>query len=341
MTQNDYKNVWIFAQVNGWNLDNSAYELLAAARPLADALGEKVCAVLLGKNLPPFPERLIARGADIVYACDHEQLEHFTDDVGARLLADMIAQYKPNKFLFPATCLGRSLAARTAVLAHTGLTADATELSIHPQDGQLYATRPTYGGKLLATITCKTRPEMCTVCTGYYPVAREQQEHRGEIIHIPFDTRKYVPLAQILECIDKEQGYITCTDGDNADSSFNLSDAEIIVAGGRGVGSKAGFELLHRLAKRLGGVVGATRPAVDNGWAGENAQIGITGCTVKPKLYIACGISGQLHHTAGIAGNGVIVAINKDPNAPLMKTANYALTGDLYEIVPALLDALE
>jgi electron transfer flavoprotein alpha subunit len=253
----------------------------------------------------------------------------------------MIAQYKPNKFLFPATHLGRTLAARTAVLAQTGLTADATELTIHQQDGQLYATRPTYGGKLLATITCKTRPEMCTVRVGYYPVAREQKEHRGEIIQIPFDTQKYMPLAQFLEFFHQAKEPVCCADGNNAKNSFNLSEAEIIVAGGRGVGSKAGFELLHRLAQRLGGEVGATRPAADNGWADAEAQIGITGCTVRPKLYIACGISGQLHHTAGIAGNSVIVAINKDPDAPIMKTANYAIEGDLHEVIPALLDALK
>ena len=339
MTQSDYKNVWIFAQVNGWDLDGSSYELLAAARTLADALGVQVCAVLLGKNLPPFPQRLIARGADAVYVCDHEQLEHFTDDVGARVLADMIAQYKPDKFLFPATRLGRALAARTAVLVHTGLTADTTELTIN--EGQLYATRPTYGGKLLATITCKTRPEMCTVCTGYYPVAREQKDRRGEIIPVPFDAQRYTPLAQILDFIHRPQDPITCTEGEKAQDTINLADAEIIVAGGRGVGSKTGFDLLRRLAARLGGAVGATRPAVDNGWADAETQIGVTGKSVKPKLYIACGISGQLHHTAGIGSKSVIVAINKDPDAPIMKTANYALTGDLYEIIPALLDALK
>lgn len=336
MPINDYKNVWIFAQVNGWNLDQSAYGLLTAARALADQLGEKVCAVVLGKNLPPAPQKLIAHGADIVYTCDSEHLEHFTDDVGARVLADMIAQYKPNKFLFPATHLGRALAARTAVLAGTGLTAHATELSINKQDGQLYATRPTFGGNLLATITCVTRPEMCTLDSACYAFSPEQKEHRGEIVQFPFDAKKYTPLAKLAEFIYREQDPLLLQK-----SAANLANAQVIVAGGRGVGSKENFELLRRLAAKLGGVVGATRPAVDNGWIEKSAQIGVTGKSVNPKLYIACGISGQLHHTAGIGKNAVIVAINKDPNAPLMKTAQYALTGDLCEIIPALLNALK
>lgn len=327
---NEYKNVWIFAQTQRGKLSSTALELLTAGRQLADALGEKLCAVLVGYEVEPFIKELVEHGADTVYVCDAHPLENYVDDVYARVLADMVARYKPNKFLLPATNLGRSLSAKTAVFVGTGLTADATEVVIHPQDGQLYATRPTFGGNLMATITCKhTRPEMCSLRPMAYEKAPAVQGRTGEVVHFAFDAAKHTSAARFIEFIKS-----------GADG-LDISEAEVIVAGGRGVGKAEGFALLHKLAERLGGAVAASRAAVDNGWIDYRYQIGLTGRTVKPKLYIACGISGQIQHMAGMSGSDVIVAINKDPQAPLMKVAHFAVEGDLYEVIPAMLEQLK
>ena len=325
----DWKNVWILAEVNHGKLSPTAYELLNAGRKLADDLGEKLCAVLLGSGVEKFADQLFEYGADVVYVCDDAHLENYVDDVYAQTLAAMIAQYKPNKFLLPATNMGRSLSAKTAVFAGTGLTADATEVLINKEDGQLHATRPTFGGNLMATITCKrTRPEMCSLRPMSYEKAQRQAGRKGELIKFPFNAQKYTSLAKFVEFIKNE--------GEGLD----LSEAEIIVAGGRGLGKAEGFALLKKLADRLGGAVAASRAPVDNGWIDYRYQIGLTGRTVKPKVYIACGISGQIQHMAGMSGADVIVAINKDPQAPIMKMANYAVEGDLYDVIPAMLEAL-
>lgn len=330
MNLKDYKNVWIFAQAQRGKLSPTAYELLTAGRKLADDLHEKLCAVLLGHNVKNFAQDLIDHGADIVYVCDDPALENYMDDTYARVLADMVAQYKPNKFLIPATNMGRSLSSKTAVLVGTGLTADATDVTINTADGQLHATRPTFGGNLMATITCaKTRPEMCSLRPMAYEKAPAQPGRKGEVIAFKIDAKKYIsPLAKFVEFIQSKEG------------GLDLSEAEVIVAGGRGVGSKEGFKLLEKLAARLGGAVGASRGPVDSGWIDYRYQIGLTGRTVKPKLYIACGISGQIQHMAGMSGANVIVAINKDPDAPMMKAAHFALEGDLNEVIPAMLEVL-
>ena len=325
----DWKNVWILAEVNHGKLSPTAYELLNAGRKLADDLGEKLCAVLLGSGVEKFAAELFEYGADSVYVCDDAHLANYVDDVYAKTLAAMIAQYKPNKFLLPATNMGRSLSAKTAVFAGTGLTADATEVLINKEDGQLHATRPTFGGNLMATITCKkTRPEMCSLRPMSYEKAARVPGRKGGIVKFSFDAQKYTSLAKFIEFIKNE--------GEGLD----LSEAEVIVAGGRGLGKPEGFALLKKLAERLGGAVAASRAPVDNGWIDYRYQIGLTGRTVKPKVYIACGISGQIQHMAGMSGADVIVAINKDPQAPIMKVANYAVEGDLYDVIPAMLEAL-
>ncbi len=330
MNLQDYKNVWIFAQAQRGKVSPTAYELLTAGRKLADELGEKLCAVLVGFEVAPFAQDLIEHGADRVYVCDDPALENYLDDTYARILTDMVRTYKPNKFLLPATNMGRALSAKTAVFVGTGLTADATDVSIHTDDGQLYATRPTFGGNLMATITCaKTRPEMCSLRPMAYEKAVAQPGRKGEVIEVACEPTKYpAPLAQFVQFIQRKDG------------GLDLSEAEVIVAGGRGVGSKEGFKLLEKLAARLGGGVAASRGPVDSGWIDYRYQVGLTGRTVKPKLYIACGISGQIQHMAGMSGANVIVAINKDPQAPMMKAAHYALEGDLHEVIPAMLAAL-
>lgn len=326
----DFKNVWIYAEVSHGKLSPTAFELLTAGRQLAADLGEKLCAVLIGHNVKAFAADLAEHGADVVYIADDEKLENFVDDIYAKCLADMVAEYKPNKFLLPATNTGRALSAKTAILVNTGLTADATELMINKEDGQLYATRPTFGGNLMATITCPDRrPEMCSLRPMAYAKAQRQAGRKAEVITFNFEPNKYTSLVDFVEFIR--------TEGEGKD----LSEAEIIVAGGRGVGRKEGFDLLRKLAERLGGAVAASRAAVDNGWIEYRYQIGLTGRTVKPKVYIACGISGQIQHMAGMSGADVVVAINKDPEAPIMKIANFALQGDLYEVLPSMIAALD
>ncbi len=227
MNLKDYKNVWIFAQAQRGKLSPTAYELLTAGRQLADTLHEKLCAVLLGHNVKNFAQDLINHGADVVYVCDDPALENYVDDVYARVLADMVAQYKPNKFLIPATNMGRSLSAKTAVFVGTGLTADATDVTINEADGQLHATRPTFGGNLMATITCaKIRPEMCSLRPMAYEKAPAQKGRKGEVIEFPYDAKKHAcALAKFMEFIQSK--------GEGLD----LSEAEVIVAGGRGVGN--------------------------------------------------------------------------------------------------------
>lgn len=326
----DFKNVWIFAQAQRGKLSPTAYELLGAGRKLADDLGEKLCAVLLGHHVEAFAKDLFEHGADTVYVCDDPVLENYVDDIYAKVLADMVAEYKPNKFLLPATNLGRSLSAKAAVFIGTGLTADATEVIINKEDGQLHATRPTFGGNLMATITCAhTRPEMCSLRPMSYEKAPLEAGRTGKMVKFAFDPARHISLAKFVQFIKSE--------GDGLD----LSEAEVIVAGGRGVGKAEGFALLKKLADRLGGAVAASRAPVDNGWIDYRYQIGLTGRTVKPKLYIACGISGQIQHLAGMSGSDVIVAINKDAQAPIMKVANYAVEGDLYDVIPAMLEALK
>jgi electron transfer flavoprotein alpha subunit len=325
----DYKNVWILAEVQRGKLSPTALELLTAGRKLADDLGEKLCAVLLGHDVRPFVQELIDYGADIVYVCDDAQLENYIDDVYAKVLSEMVKTYQPNKFLIPATNRGRALSAKTAVFVGTGLTADATDVTINKEDGQLYATRPTFGGNLMATITCvRTRPEMCSLRPMAYEKAQKQTGRKGKVIVFPFQREKFTSVAKFIEFIKSNE------------SGLDLSEADIIVAGGRGLGKAEGFSLLQKLADRLGGAVAASRAPVDSGWIDYRYQIGLTGRTVKPKIYIACGISGQIQHTAGMSGSDVIIAINKDPNAPIMKTAHYAVEGDLYEVIPAMLEAL-
>lgn len=327
---NEFKNVWIFAEVSHGKLSQTAFELLTAGRQLADALGEKLCAVLMGKDVRIFAAELIEHGADMVYVADSDILVNYVDDVYGQCLADMITAYKPNKFILPATNTGRSLSAKTAILVGTGLTADATEVLINKEDGQLHATRPTFGGNLMATITCASRrPEMCSLRPMAYPKAAKAAGRKGEIIEFAVDSKKYHSAVKFLQFIRA------------AGEGKDLSESEIIVAGGRGLGKAEGFALLQKLADRLGGAVAASRAPVDSGWIEYRRQIGLTGRTVKPKVYIACGISGQIQHMAGMSGADVIVAINKDAEAPIMKVAHYAVQGDLYEVIPAMLAELE
>ncbi len=325
-----HKGVWVFAEELHGTLSPTAYELLFIGRKIADDLGQELCAVTMGKDVTKFAQDLIAHGADKVYAIDHPALENFLDDLYCGALAELILSRKPNKFILPATTIGRSLAAKTAILTDTGLTADATDLVIEKSTGLLHATRPTFGGNLMATIVCKhSRPEMCSLRPMTYPKAAKDASRKGEVVNIPFDPAKHTTKAKFVSFTPEET------------EEIDIGAAEVIVAGGRGMAKAEAFSSLKELAHLLNGAVGASRAAVDAGWIGYRHQIGLTGKTVKPKVYFAVGISGQVQHMAGMSSSDVIIAINKDPDAPLMQQATYAVEGDLNELVPALVEELK
>jgi electron transfer flavoprotein alpha subunit len=318
-----YKDVWVFAEMRHGQLMPTAFELLHVAKGLAGTLGEKIAAVIIGKGVTAKAQDLIAHGADKVYVIDHPSLENFVDELYTRALVDLMGQEKPNKLLMPASTIGRSFASRVAVSAHTGITADATELSIDPKTRMLHATRPSFGGNLMATILCeKHRPEMATVRPMSFPRSEKQDGRKGEVVQVPFDPAK---LKSRTRFVRYEAGESQGPD---------IQSSEVIVSGGRGVGGKDGFKPIEELAKALGGAVGASRAAVDSGWIPYRHQVGLTGRTVRPKLYVAAGISGQIQHLAGMSSSEAIVAVNKDPECPMMKMATLSVEGDLFEILP-------
>jgi electron transfer flavoprotein alpha subunit len=288
--------------------------------------------VIIGKNVSQFSQTLFDHGADKVYVIEHDRLEQFVDELYAKLLVDLLVKEKPNKFLLPASIIGRSFGSRVAVQANTGITADATELSINKEkNNTLNAIRPSFGGTLMATILCIRghRPEMATVRPMAFPRAAEQKGKSGEVVKVPVDLSNYKPRERFVR-FEAE-----------STQEVDISQATIIVSGGYGVGGAAGFEPIKALAKTLGGAVGASRRAVDAGWIPYRHQVGLTGRVVRPKLYIAVGISGQIQHLAGMNSAETIVAINKDPEAPLMKLATFSIEGDLFEILPAIQKELE
>lgn len=325
-----YKDVWIYTEMRHGQLQPTAFELLHVAKGLAGTLGEKIGAVLIGKDVAQHAQTLIDHGADKVFVIEHPSLENFVDELYTQALVALMKAEKPNKLLMPASTIGRSFASRVAVSAHTGITADATELSIDPKTRMLHATRPSFGGNLMATILCeKQRPEMATVRPMSFPRTEKQAGRQGQVVKVPFDPAK---LKQRTRFVRYEAGESQGPD---------IQSAEIIVSGGRGVGGKEGFKPVEELAKALGGAVGASRAAVDSGWIPYRHQVGLTGRTVRPKLYIAAGISGQIQHLAGMSSSEVIVAVNKDPESPMMKLATVSIEGDLFEILPLISKELQ
>ena len=319
-----YKGVWIFAENRNGKLAKVSFELLGEGKKLATSLGENLSAVLFGEQTENNCQELLKRGADYVYVVDDPALKNFQDDPYVELLTYLVNQYKPEILLIPATSQGRSFAPRVAAKLRTGLTADCTGLEIEKKTKLLYQTRPTFGGNLMATIICKNeRPQMSTVRPKIFAEA-EVQSSIGKIIKTPLsqELKSRINLIDILK---------------NKEENIDLADSDIIVSGGRGLGEAKNFSLISDLAKVLGGVVGASRAAVDADWIHYAHQVGQTGKTVRPHLYIACGISGAVQHLAGMQTSDVIVAINKDPDAPIFKVANYGIVGDLFEVIPALI----
>lgn len=325
-----FKDVWVFAEQRQGTLTPVVVELLGEGRKLADKLGVKLCALLVGSNVKDLIQTLIHYGADRVYCVDNELLEKYTTDGYSKVVCQAVEKYKPEIIMMGATHIGRDLAPRIASKLNTGLTADCTGLEIDPEDGKLRQTRPAFGGNLMATIICpETRPQMCTVRPGVMDKAIKDTNKTGETIEIEVDISQKDIRTKVLEIVKIKRDMIP------------LTDADVIVSGGMGIKNAEGFKMLKELADVLGGTLGASRATVDAGWIDKSRQVGQTGTTVRPKLYIACGISGAIQHLAGMQESGMIVAINTNPNAPIFEVADYGIVGDVYEVVPQLIELLK
>ncbi|MDR1926140.1 MAG: electron transfer flavoprotein subunit alpha [Endomicrobium sp.] len=325
-----YRGVLIYAEQRHGEIANVVYELLNIGKRLANKLNTILSTVLIGDNIKFKAQELINRGADKVYVCDSPIFVEFQDDPYTGILTQLIERENPEIVLIGATNIGRSFASRIAARIYTGLTADCTSLEVDPETRNLQQTRPAFGGNIMATIlTPYHRPQMATVRHKVFKEAKIKEGKNGEIVDFKVDVQTLINRTKFLGFV-KDDSVIV-----------NISDADIIVAGGRGLRKADGFKLLKELADLLGGTVGASRAAVDSEWISYSYQIGQTGKIVAPKIYIACGISGQIQHTVGMNLSDIIVAINKDSSCPMMQSATYALEGDLYEIIPNIIKEIK
>ncbi|MBC8450577.1 4Fe-4S binding protein [bacterium] len=326
----DYRGVWVVAEQRAGVLHSVSFELLGKGRELADELSVELSALLLGSGVLDLAPELIAHGADRVYVVDEPELEHFLDEPYSNVVAGLLEKHNPEIVLTGATSMGRSLIPRVAVQVKTGLTADCTALAIDDKERLLLQTRPAFGGNIMATIICPDfRPQMATVRHKVMSALDADPSRKGEIVREKMDAalmRSDVEYVKFVEDLTQ---------------TINIADADIIVSGGRGLGGPENFHLIEELAEVMGGAVGASRAAVDSEWIPYSHQVGQTGKTVQPKLYVACGISGAVQHLAGMQSSKVIVAINKDPDAAIFQVATYGIVGDLFDVLPALTKSLK
>jgi electron transfer flavoprotein alpha subunit len=318
--------VWVFVEQTDGRPAGVAWELLGEGAKLAENRQGTLCAAVLGHNVRHIAEEAIAYGARIAYLIDDPVLEHYRTQAYMHGMVSLIHRYQPEIVLLGATTTGRDLAGAVATWLRTGLTADCTGLSIDVDRGLLEQTRPAYGGNIMATILCeKQRPQMATVRPRVMSMPERDDSRTGQVVAEPLRLTEEQVAARVVEYVREDTG-----------TGLRIEDAEVIVAGGRGLGSADGFNVLQGLADVLGGVVGGSRGAVDNGWISHDRQVGQTGRTVRPKLYVACGISGAIQHLVGMQNSQAIVAINSDPEAPIFKVATHGIVGDVYKVVPAL-----
>jgi electron transfer flavoprotein alpha subunit len=330
MSLADYKGVWVFAEQREGKLQKVSLELLGEGKKIADKLGVKLTALLLGNNIESLANELVAFGADEVLAADNELLANYTTDGYTKVICDLAKERKPEIIFIGATFIGRDLGPRVAARLTTGLTADCTSVDIDEETKNLMATRPAFGGNLMATIVCPDhRPQMATVRPGVFSKLEKDEARTAVVENVNVDLKAEDIRTKVVEVVKSAKNLV------------DIGEAEFIVSGGRGVGSVEGFKLLQELADVLGGTVGGSRAAVDKEWVGKHAQVGQTGQTVKPKVYIACGISGAIQHLAGMQDSDYIVAINKDESAPIMKVADLAIVGDLNKVIPEMIAQLK
>ncbi len=334
------RRFWVFIEQEQGNVHPVSWELIGVARDLASQIADEtkdtedevvVEGVLLGHEVEHIAKEALNYGADTVYVLDSPLLKHYRNSPYYKNIASVARKYEPEVFLMGATTLGRDLAGAVATSLGTGLTADCTKLEMGEVKGAkkklLLATRPAFGGNIMATIICrKHQPQMSSVRPRVFPMPEYEADREGEIIYEDICIDKEEIQARILEFIRaKEEG-------------VDIEYADVIVAGGRGMGTPEGFGLIKKLADELGGIVGASRPCVDAGWIGYAHQVGQSGRTVRPKLYIAAGISGALQHKVGMQNSDFIVAINNDPHAPIFEVADVGIVGDLYEVIPEMIE---
>ena len=321
----DYKGVWVFAEQREGELQKVSLELLGEGRRQADKLGVKLTALLLGDNVAHLADELAKHGADEVLVAEDKNLAHYTTDAYTKVICDLANERKPGILFVGATFIGRDLGPRVAARLNTGLTADCTSIDVEVENGDLLATRPAFGGNLMATIACPDhRPQMATVRPGVF----EKVNTNGadcKIEKVAVQLSDSDVRTKVLETVKTAKDIV------------DISEAKIIVAGGRGVGSKENFDLVKELAEALGGVVAGSRAAVEKGWVENAYQVGQTGKTVKPTIYVACGISGAIQHVAGMQDSELIIAINKDETAPIMQVADYGIVGDVKKVIPELI----
>lgn len=322
------KDLWVFIETNeDGSSKNVGLELLSPGRELADKQGGQLIGVVIGNNVEASVKAAAAHGADKIIVVEGKEFEHYSTDAYTYALCTLVEKYGPTSILIGATNNGRDLGPRVSCRLNTGLTADCTSLAIDEETGNVAWTRPAFGGNLMATIMCPDhRPQIGTVRPGVFKKSEANESRSAEIVKEDIHVAPEKIRTELLEVIKEAAGEIV-----------DLEGAEIIVSGGRGLGGPDGFKLLKELADLLGGVVGASRAAVDAGWIGHSHQVGQTGKTVGPKLYIACGISGAIQHIAGMSSSKTIIAINKDETAPIFNVADYGVVADIFEVLPVLI----
>ena len=319
--------IWVFVEQRRGQIAEAGFEILGKAKELAKGPGWKVAAVLLGKDVGGLTERVLAYGPDELIVADHELLEDYCSETYTKTFMQAIGVARPEVILMGATAMGTDLAPRLAARLRTGLSAHCIDLELN-EKGELFAMVPGWGGNFAAKIGCPVRrPQMATVMPGIFPLP-EPGEPKGKIVSVDADLKPEDVTYKVVETLPDEAG------------GGDLAGADVVVTGGWGIGGKENWAMIEELAAELGGAVGATRPAVDEGWADEHRMIGTSGCAVSPKLYIGVAVSGHTHHLVGLKNIDHKIAINKDPDAPIFGHCGTGLLGDFKEIVPALIEAI-
>lgn len=325
MNIEEYKDVWVFIEQRDGEIYDVGLELLGAGRELADKLEVNLCGVLLGDGIKDKADQLYQYGADIVYVIDHPVLKNYRSETYMKAVGDLVRKYKPEIFVYGATANGKDLASAVATEVMTGLTADTTMLDVDVEKRLFEASRPAFGGNIMATILCKKhRPQMATVRPKVMQKPEPDQSRKGKIIEEKIDVKEDDLHTKVVEIVKA------------AKKGANLEEADIIVAGGKGIKDEKGFQMVKDLADAMNATVGASRDVVEAGIIGHEYQVGQTGLTVTPKIYVAIGISGAVQHVVGMQNSELIIAINNDPNATIFNAAHYGIVGDAFEIVPML-----
>ncbi|WP_436375539.1 electron transfer flavoprotein subunit alpha/FixB family protein [Cytobacillus sp. BC1816] len=326
----EYRGVWVFIEQNDGKIEGVSLELLGAGRKLADKLDVPLSGVLLGYEIKSLSQEVIAYGADQVYVIDHEVMKDYRTESYMKAVIDLAEKYKPEIFLYGATSNGKDLASAVATDLSTGLTADTTMLDVEVDKRLLEASRPAFGGNIMATILCKKhRPQMATVRPKVMKALEPDPDKQGEVIEEAITLSEDEMRTKVIKIVK------------DVTKKVNLADAHVVVAGGKGMGDFQNFQLIHELADAIGATVGGTRDVVEAGWLPHEQQVGQTGETITPKIYFAIGISGAIQHIVGMKNSEFIIAINKDPDAPIFDVATYGIVGDALEIVPKLIKELK